>query len=540
MTTCAVDWLSRDQELVEGLDHLGVQVVSANIYAQLVPGISNVTDRARYFSFHPWVLHSFAREAVDRSPDGWRRWIRRHEYTYSVAAAAAEREHDPVVAKHAYGGMIGATKARAAARGPEVDIDAATRLESGKAVKGHYFKNPQGGYAQYYKGPLTVLGVLRRDEEHKAPDRQLTTYAGVKLAESVESIQAFRDLRAIAGTGAKVAVAELAALGRVVHPGRIDPDGEEARLLRGLLLGDDDDLCAGQPAAIRRQRRQSLALALHYLAHGDLEQTGSAWEFRWCVLASQTHGGRPWHPPAALRTSALAWATYAQNELLNYALECVLWAALQVLDAEPCPPRELAARLAAAACGALSVPEGDPADALPEALGDAIDAHRPLAARPLYTALGKTDTPDAKAGRAVRLMLQVAADRGRYAGVTPFSTVPHGVEIVQAREIHLEAWWQRADAARNERTREFLERLVLDWVLYRHLRVATRKLATQHDYTFRFRPEAGLLFKCSDMEPTFTNPRLYQGIRMMADVGLVSHDLTHISPSGRALMASFA
>lgn len=537
MTACAVDWLARDQELVEGLDHLGVQVVSANIYAQLIPGVSNVTDRARYFSFHPWVLHSFARDAADRSPNGWRGWIRRHEYVHSVASAAAEKAAGSTIVKDAVGGMIGVNKARAAARAREVDIDAATRIEDGKAVKGHYFKNPQGGYGQYYKGPLTVLGVLCRDDEHKAPDRRLTNYAGVKLAEAIEQIQAFRDLRAIARAGGNVAISELAALGRVVHPGAIDPDGTEARLLRGLLLGDDDDLCAGQPAAIRMQRRQSLALALHYLSHDDLAAWArGAWGFRWCALASQTHGGRPWRPPPALHGCALAWAAYAQNELLNYALECLLWAVLQLLETESCSPRELAARLGAAACSEPS----DPAGTVPERLGDAVDAHRSLAAFPLYEALERESAPEAKVGRAARLLLHVAADRGRYAGAAPFSTIPGGLEIVKAREIHLESWWQRVDAARDESTRAFFERLALEWVVYRHLRVATRKLASQHDYTFRFRPEEGLLVKCSEMEPTFTNPRLHQAIRMMADVGLVSPDLTAISPPGRALMAAFA
>jgi len=536
----AVDWLARDQELVEGLDNLGVQVVSANLYAQLVPGVSNVTDRARYFSFHPWVLHSFARDATDRSPGGWRRWIRRLEYTYSVASVAAEHAKNSAIHKDAVGGMIGTNKARAAARGREVDIDAATRLEANKAVTGHYFKNPQGGYAQYYKGSLTVLGVLRRDEEHKDPDRQLTTYAGVKLAGAVEHIQAFRDLRTLARTEEKIAISELAALGRIVHPGAIDRDGEEARLLRGLLLGDDDELCAGQPAAIRMQRRQSLALALHYISHGDLDRRTYELGFRWCVLASQTPGGRPWWPPAALRGCALAWAAYAQNELLNYALESVLWAALQLLDEEPCSPRELSARLVEAACGELPSVDGEPGNALPEALADAVAAHRSLPARRVYEALWAASAPTEKMGRAARLLLYVAADRARYAGAAPFATIPHGVELVKVREIHLESWWQRVDAAGNESTREFLARLVLEWVIYRHLRVATRKLASQHDYTFRFRPEEGLLVKCSEMEPTFTNPRFHQAIRMMADVGLMSHDLAELSPLGHTLLASFA
>ena len=38
---------------IRRLDHLGVQVPGIVLYAQLLPDITNVTDRARYYSFHP-------------------------------------------------------------------------------------------------------------------------------------------------------------------------------------------------------------------------------------------------------------------------------------------------------------------------------------------------------------------------------------------------------------------------------------------------------------------------------------------------------
>ena len=44
---------------IRRLDHLGVQVPGIVLYAQLLPDITNVTDRARYYSFHPWPIRSF-------------------------------------------------------------------------------------------------------------------------------------------------------------------------------------------------------------------------------------------------------------------------------------------------------------------------------------------------------------------------------------------------------------------------------------------------------------------------------------------------
>jgi hypothetical protein len=66
--------------------------------------------------------------------------------------------------------------------------------------------------------------------------------------------------------------------------------------------------------------------------------------------------------------------------------------------------------------------------------------------------------------------------------------------------------------------------LVLDWIIYRHLRVATRKLASQGDSTFKFRPEKGslVLIAAKLPAPTFTSPRLDQALRILKDLHCVA------------------
>ena len=43
---------------IGGLDHLAVQAPCISLYGKMLPGITNVTDRARYYSFYPWVIWS--------------------------------------------------------------------------------------------------------------------------------------------------------------------------------------------------------------------------------------------------------------------------------------------------------------------------------------------------------------------------------------------------------------------------------------------------------------------------------------------------
>ena len=49
------DWVN-PPEAINGQDHLAVQAPCINLYGRMLPGITNATDRARYYTFYPWVI----------------------------------------------------------------------------------------------------------------------------------------------------------------------------------------------------------------------------------------------------------------------------------------------------------------------------------------------------------------------------------------------------------------------------------------------------------------------------------------------------
>src|SRR5438094_8117270 len=71
---------------IRGLDHLGVQAPCIALYAQLLPGITNVTDRARYYSFYPWLIRSFDQRYGDHSMVSFQRVLRRAECLFALTA----------------------------------------------------------------------------------------------------------------------------------------------------------------------------------------------------------------------------------------------------------------------------------------------------------------------------------------------------------------------------------------------------------------------------------------------------------------------
>lgn len=109
MTTETVAWV-KPPEPIRRLDHLGVQASCIALYGQLLPGITNVTDRARYYSFHTWVLWSFERRYPNHSVEEFRRVLRRAECLFARVAI----RHARVVADGEDGlhgqGMVGRDK----------------------------------------------------------------------------------------------------------------------------------------------------------------------------------------------------------------------------------------------------------------------------------------------------------------------------------------------------------------------------------------------------------------------------------------------
>ena len=215
-----------------------------------------------------------------------------------------------------------------------VDVWHAARLDAAHKVPqtDAYFRNPEGGFGQYYKGALESLGLLVRDAMRRYPDCQLTSYAGVPVAQSVETQPAFRDLVALVSSG-HARTTELATLGARLHPSAIEPGSEEETLLRQLFLGADDTVCRGQRPADRAWRRASLLLLLHYVRESEgLTQDSVVEELRWACTTLALPDGTRWNVPEALQPIASAWAAYHRNDLLNYALESVFWVALRRIE----------------------------------------------------------------------------------------------------------------------------------------------------------------------------------------------------------------
>src|SRR5690606_28940422 len=75
-----------------GLDPLGMQRPIEVVYQSLLPGISTITLRLRYYSFFPWLLESYARRNGSTDMQEFRFFQRKAEALYALLCAHGDYE----------------------------------------------------------------------------------------------------------------------------------------------------------------------------------------------------------------------------------------------------------------------------------------------------------------------------------------------------------------------------------------------------------------------------------------------------------------
>lgn len=92
-----------------GIDHLGTQVPCVMIYGQLLPGITNVTDRARYYSFYPWLVWSYDQRYAKDDFNQFVELFRRADCLFTLIAERHSQTTDHNNDRHGVA-MVGRTK----------------------------------------------------------------------------------------------------------------------------------------------------------------------------------------------------------------------------------------------------------------------------------------------------------------------------------------------------------------------------------------------------------------------------------------------
>lgn len=138
-------WVESTLNVTAGRDPLGLQTITIDrIVPRLAPGVLALSRRARYLSFHAFLLDDYQRQQLTPSNGGLSDFIRRREYELSLAIQLCPNGcgSQPVAS-------VGRERS-----GPAVNRGL-TDFPRGESVQSYL-----GGYGLYYRTPMVDLGLV--------------------------------------------------------------------------------------------------------------------------------------------------------------------------------------------------------------------------------------------------------------------------------------------------------------------------------------------------------------------------------------------
>jgi hypothetical protein len=144
-------FLGAKLSFIPGQDPMGMLNIGEQIFSMLLPGLNNVTERIRYYSFYCWFFGWYSKHNGSENPKVQRNYLRRAEYLMALISASKEE-----------GGIPGITKANY-----YYNIDASSfslfegtgELED--VTENTYWKNPRGIFGQNYVSSMRQMGLIR-------------------------------------------------------------------------------------------------------------------------------------------------------------------------------------------------------------------------------------------------------------------------------------------------------------------------------------------------------------------------------------------
>ncbi|HEY0467473.1 MAG TPA: hypothetical protein VGC79_24905, partial [Polyangiaceae bacterium] len=525
-------WVASPKQTT-GLDHLAVRALSEAYYAELVPCVTNVTDRIRSYGFYAWVVWSFTERYPEADYEEVVERFRCAEILLALIGARHEQQLDEAPATHGEGlpGRLVLLKALGTLKGAGRPLSLRRYAIQEDGNPDRYFKARLGGLGQYYLGTLQQLDVVGHasgsgDQFAVSPGR------GVELAKVyAANVPGDRFWEAVAADGVRLETLDDLSAFCPCHLPR--NAGEREKLLDIVLNRDARD---GQTVP---EMREAVALLLQAaeFRHEPEERREAVDDFRWSAFAG-TLGGTAWSHPAVS-----SWRAYQQHDIIGLAVQSLFstvydlfelggrptlfttrevteWAIAEVRD-DFTPgflEQSFAEHLAAVRTDLPTVDDLD-AELHERRLCSELLSHEE------YHIAERLET----ISRLIASLLQRLPEGELYPGLSQppeyFDRYP--INLKSLRELAAQVW-------NGMSVGEWLRWLIANWAVGEQHRVALRKLRQAGEDTFRLRPTEQGLVPIGNIEVSFSNPRLGEALRALQDLALLDKGLC-ITDLGRAL-----
>lgn len=321
-STYSEPFWAKSADFVRGRDPLGIQNSSISVYSILLPGMTNLTLRLRYYGFYLWLLDEYHQLPSDsffkQNVRGQYNFIRRAELILSYF-------------------MVNKFPAEQSVAGSNFAIKYMNDLEKQsfynialgadklpETIKGSvYWDYTSGAFGQYYVGSLMALQLI----DAKTEGYFERTEKGIKLADayrdSIKDTEAITLFLSRINEG-KLYEKDLIYLMDFALNKEITNTTEEA-FYQNMLLDYDGEKFKNTNGIFSNQRKETILLFINYLAKNKEK---NAWkDFPLTLYSSFLHN----HINIS-NEAHLGWYYYYLNELVHFSLETIFWGMLVQME----------------------------------------------------------------------------------------------------------------------------------------------------------------------------------------------------------------
>ncbi len=564
MTFSQTAWVKNSREGT-GQDQLGLRFFSETIYQDLLPQITNVTSRGRYYSFYPWLIRAVENRADELKNFPLHKMVRRADclltliglYHYKILEGEDQNSHDGLVGAKKLGSVLN----EMLEGGASVQL---SRYAAEEESTDRYFKNKFGGLGQYYFGPLRDAGILAYNEKgeiHYTEDRGLIIAEA--FAQSVMGDDFFEVLE-----NDWVSEDDLENLLNFC-PCLLAENPAEQNALIDFFFSREEIF----QHPLWAKREETLNLILDFIQKSKvynleipLESIG-VHNFLSAAYAGAFNENLLWENDSdqSLETKLL-WRQYYAGELLSFAVQTLFWAGLTKVvedDALIYDSRSYGSWFAEKFISSVAEFEGEDFAAardeievnLPEITDWKNESHEIALTRRLERVVRNKSLPQRRekgVALAVRVLLSLAARWRQDEKMEAHFPVSFSNQQLNEYPINLTNLLRFAENEwREMKLEEWLAWLASHWGVETHLMIALRKLQGESLDTFKVFPsEEGLQVKeiIGDktieeiLLPGFTSPRLRTTLQILWDLGLITveNDSINLTSTGETILEELA
>jgi len=508
---------------ITGLDPLGLQTTSEATYSYLLPGISNLTNRMRYYGFYCWLLNLYANRQKKVSKQDQFRFLRRGEFLASVIMAS-ESPATPQITGSNF------TKPLVLAPGGTISLSDGADQEEGKTT---YWKFPSGAFGQYYLGPLMALGWVVsvsstedvNDFIYKAtPDKEGVEISGHKMGVVFgQNIpKKAEDLFYNAVITGSVSKKEVRYLYDYFYLNRVDTESEEWESYHKVLVGRDYPLEVDETKFTYHRHNTIQDLMRFCNSENDRQ-----WD--WVAYLEHVYQQKPISDDGIEETRT-GWYHYQLNEYWHYAAGTIFWSMLVELrnrvHDQPLIP--FTQEFADLSLKAIKVTDKEATKA--RSFRGVIDG---LSSHQEFELINET-AETIKEGNHVKAL--------GLGWLLLFTIMKNNEKQLRELDLFAEHRGITRDGSVTEMflalfdqgqktLKEFLHDFLLRHIINRHQYVALRKMGNGTTCTFKFLVEERYIRFREVFAPRFTSPRLNALTNLLFDLGVIDEEnsVTEIS-----------